>query len=258
MVTTQFIPYTYLIGWSKLNLWYYGSRYANNKRGTAHPSDLFITYFTSSKQVKEFRKIHGEPDVIQVRRNFKTKEAAVKWEAKVLRRLDVKNDPKFLNMHNGDGKFVFDKHTEDAKKKMAEFHRGNTYNKGKTATKKARQNMSAAKKGKPGRPQTEESRKKIGEANKGRKPTKKARQKMSLANKGRVPPNKGIRIANTNLNVVFYNTKTTETEIVIDLYKFCEDRSLNYDCMRRILTGRRPQHKNWIVLNSFTVSAASI
>lgn len=50
------VPYTYLIGWSKLNKWYYGSRTAKN----CHPSELWIKYFTSSKFVKEFRRLYGE------------------------------------------------------------------------------------------------------------------------------------------------------------------------------------------------------
>lgn len=105
MPTPEFIPYTYLIGWSKLNLWYYGSRYTNSVRGIANPSDLWTTYFTSSKLVKEVREKHGEPDVVQIRKTFKTAEEATTWEAKVCNRMDVKNDLKFLNMHNGDGKF---------------------------------------------------------------------------------------------------------------------------------------------------------
>ena len=37
-------PYTYLIGWSKLDKWYYGCRYGIN----CHPDDFWKTYFTSS------------------------------------------------------------------------------------------------------------------------------------------------------------------------------------------------------------------
>jgi hypothetical protein len=41
-------PYTYLIGWSHLNKWYYGRRTAKG----CHPSELWVKYFTSSKSVK--------------------------------------------------------------------------------------------------------------------------------------------------------------------------------------------------------------
>lgn len=39
-----YTPYTYLIGWSKHNIWYYGKRTAKN----CHPNDFWVTYFTSS------------------------------------------------------------------------------------------------------------------------------------------------------------------------------------------------------------------
>ena len=57
-------PYTYMIGWSRLDQWYYGARYAQN----CHPSDLWTTYFTSSKTVASFRELYGEPDIIRVDR----------------------------------------------------------------------------------------------------------------------------------------------------------------------------------------------
>ena len=76
---TTYIPFTYLIGWSKHNIWYYGVRV---KPGTT-PADLWTTYFTSSKLVKQIRKDVGEPDVIQVRKTFKTKTGALLWEHNV-------------------------------------------------------------------------------------------------------------------------------------------------------------------------------
>jgi hypothetical protein len=89
-------PYTYLIGWKDLQKFYYGVRYALN----CSPSDLWTTYFTSSKYVKEFRLVHGEPDVIQIRREFTNKIDAKKWEDRVLFRLKVINNDKFLNASN--------------------------------------------------------------------------------------------------------------------------------------------------------------
>lgn len=87
------LPYTYLIGWTNLDTWYYGVRYSAN----CHPSDLWVKYKTSSKYVERFVCEHGNPDVIQVRKTFKTKDAALAWEETVLRRLNVVNDPRFLN-----------------------------------------------------------------------------------------------------------------------------------------------------------------
>ena len=88
-------PYTYLIGWSDHNKYYYGVRYAKD----CHPSDLWSSYFTSSKYVKAFRKQHGEPDVIQVRKVFDHQKSALLWEEKVLRKMNVNNNDKFLNVN---------------------------------------------------------------------------------------------------------------------------------------------------------------
>lgn len=79
------IPYTYLVGWSKLGRYYYGVRYAKN----CHPSDLWVTYFTSSKHVKALRDEYGEPDIIQIRKIFDNPHTAIIWEQKVLRRLNI-------------------------------------------------------------------------------------------------------------------------------------------------------------------------
>lgn len=76
-------PYTYLIGWSKLNKWYYGVRFGKG----CHPSELWVKYFTSSEIVSKFREENGNPDVIQVRKIFKSQYSAKEWEDKVLRRI---------------------------------------------------------------------------------------------------------------------------------------------------------------------------
>lgn len=86
-------PYTYLIGWSNHNIWYYGLRFA---RG-CQPDDLWKKYFTSSKLVKSYRKKHGEPDVITVRKTFSCRTKAIDWEAKVLRRMKAVNRANWLN-----------------------------------------------------------------------------------------------------------------------------------------------------------------
>lgn len=87
------MAYTYLIGWSNLNRYYYGVRYSKK----CHPTDLFVTYFTSSKRVKQFIKIHGNPDIIQIRKVFTEKKDAILWENKVLRRMKVIERDVWLN-----------------------------------------------------------------------------------------------------------------------------------------------------------------
>ncbi len=114
-------PFTYLIGWKRLNTFYYGVRYCPS----AAPSTLWTTYFTSSKRVKEFRKQHGEPDVVQVRRTFKTPTQARKWELTVIRRLKMVLRQDFLNQTDRPApSFKGRKHTQSAKSKVSALHSG--------------------------------------------------------------------------------------------------------------------------------------
>lgn len=92
-----YIPYTYLIGWTTYNKWYYGVRY----RKGCHPDDFFKKYFTSSKHVKKFIEQYGLPDIIQIRKTFDNKEKALLWEHKVLKRLKVTYNEKWLNKTDG-------------------------------------------------------------------------------------------------------------------------------------------------------------
>lgn len=85
--------YTYLIGWSKLNKYYYGVRYSKR----CSEEELWHKYKTSSKYVHQFYVDNGEPDVIQIRRLFEDKIKAISWESKVLKRLHVVDDDRFLN-----------------------------------------------------------------------------------------------------------------------------------------------------------------
>ena len=97
------IPYTYLIGWKKLNKFYYGRRTSKN----CHPEEFWKTYFTSSEAVKLFRKENGEPDIIEIRKIFKDIESCRIWEHRVLLRLNAARNDKFLNKRNGDKSNIF-------------------------------------------------------------------------------------------------------------------------------------------------------
>jgi len=91
------IAYCYLIGWSKLDRWYYGCQW----NGKANPKLLWKTYFTSSKHVKKFREENGEPDIIQIRKIFNNEEFCRIWEHKVLRRMKVIKSERWLNKSDG-------------------------------------------------------------------------------------------------------------------------------------------------------------
>lgn len=85
-------PFTYKVTHIPSGKWYYGVRYADN----CHPSDLWKTYWTSSKPINYLIEQDGYKSFeIEIRQTFKTKNEAISWEAKVLRR--ILNWPNCLN-----------------------------------------------------------------------------------------------------------------------------------------------------------------
>lgn len=89
-------PYTYLIGWPLLNKWYYGVRYAKK----CVPEDLWVSYWTSSRLVKKFVAQHGDPPVREIRKTFSSIKQAQHWESRVLKKLKVVTDEKWINGHD--------------------------------------------------------------------------------------------------------------------------------------------------------------
>lgn len=151
-------PYTYLIGWSSHQMFYYGVRYAKG----CDPTDLWTKYFTSSKHVQKFYADHGEPDVVEVRRLFESKDAAKDWEHKVLRRMKVVKRQDFLNRSN-------------ARCASTEGYRH---------TSESRQKISATNKKKPGRKWTDEQKLKASASHKGLKFSDEHRKNISSARVG--------------------------------------------------------------------------
>ena len=94
--------YTYLIGWSHLNMWYYGSKYGAD----ANPSTFWLNYWTSSKYVTNYRKEHGEPDIRQIRKIFgEDHHKCRNHEFRLLRRLRLDKNIRFLNKSIGGSTF---------------------------------------------------------------------------------------------------------------------------------------------------------
>lgn len=132
-------PYTYLIGWSLHNKWYYGSRYSKE----CNPADLWVKYFTSSIKVSELRKTLGEPDIIQVRKTFKSVDAALLWEQRVITRMKMMKLEQWINIGNAGKEF---KITEDALKKKSVMYKGTgNPNYQRTHTADARRRISEAR-----------------------------------------------------------------------------------------------------------------
>lgn len=96
------IPYTYVIVNKITGQKYYGARWSKN----CHPSDLWVTYFTSSKHVKKLISEHGQDSfIVEVRKTFTTIESCREWERKVLIRLNILKRDDWLNK-NINGKFL--------------------------------------------------------------------------------------------------------------------------------------------------------
>ncbi len=169
MTEIIYSPFTYLIGWSSLNKWYYGVRFARN----TNPKELWSKYFTSSKSVKEYRKNYGEPDIIQVRQTFNDSFQARLWEEKVIRRLGIVENDKWLNQSNCGKKFYCNGHSEKTRKKLSNSLKGRKApNKGIPASEETKRKLSESHKGQvpynKGIPCSEETKRKISESQKGR------------------------------------------------------------------------------------------
>jgi len=105
MSHNSLIPYCYFIGWPELNKFYYGVKFGID----ANPENFWKTYFTSSDLVEKYRKQHGEPTLIEVRKIFdpvkygsinNAQQAAIIHENKVIRRMNMIHEERFLNCSN--------------------------------------------------------------------------------------------------------------------------------------------------------------
>lgn len=185
MENSVYTSYTYLIGWSTLNVWYYGSKYGKN----SHHTTFWKTYFTSSKFVKQFRKEHGEPDIIQIRKIFKTPQEAINYEAKVLSRIHYytkirKTYHCWLNKRfkqkgfapklGKENPYYGKTHTEEIRQRIKEKRATQKF------TEETKQKMSISAKNKL--PSTEEHLKKISESLMGHGVSEETKNKIREAN----------------------------------------------------------------------------
>lgn len=148
-IMNNYTPYCYLIGWSSLNKWYYGSEYSR-KGKVANPLNLWTKYFTSSKHVERFRSKHGDPDVILIRKIFKTAEETVNWEHRVLRKMSVKNNSIWLNASEGKAPINAPMSKEKREEKSKSMMGANNPMFGKTHSVETRTKISA-KSARPGK-----------------------------------------------------------------------------------------------------------
>ena len=158
-MNTIYQPYTYLVGWKQHQKYYYGVRYAKD----CNPADLWVKYFTSSKEVKLLRKLYGEPNVKEIRKTFTDRKDAIIWETKVLQRMKVIKRDDFLNKNDAPAPPINNRiMSDDTKKKISKIHKGkfkSEITKQKIREARAKQDMSWRK----GIPLRDETKQKIRE-----------------------------------------------------------------------------------------------
>lgn len=241
----EYIPYTYLLGWSKQNKWYYGVQYGKSR--VANPRNLWTTYYTSSKIVKSFRKLHGEPDIIEVRKTFATRQQAVLWEEKVLHRLAAHKDDKWLNKNVSGAVYSTSEERSLAMKKAWVTRRKNGY--------------IPYNRGKPGRVWTEEQRASASAKQKGKKiPAERvARSAAGLRGKPKSEQhrhNLSLNGGGNDLNVyTFKNTKTGELFVGRQREfreKYYPNRPHSSSRLSDLIHGRIKRLSwTWIVINPY-------
>lgn len=162
-------PYVYLIGWTKLDTWYCGSRYSKNCLST----DLWKTYFTSSKHVKRFHIQHGEPDHIEILKECITREEAILFEIEKLKEFDVLNKTNWLNRTINGTRFRFGPHSKETILKISQAK--------KNPSEQTRRNISNGMLGKKRKPWSDEMKLRISQGNKGVKRSEETKLSISIA-----------------------------------------------------------------------------
>lgn len=125
-------PFTYYLYHIPTGNKYYGVKYSKNCK----PTDLWSTYFSSSKKVKSLIEQYGKNSFkYEIRKTFTSKEAAILWEKKVLRRLKVLQKKEWLNS-NVSGAISYHihprgmkdkKHSDYTKNKLRVLRKGLSY-----------------------------------------------------------------------------------------------------------------------------------
>lgn len=193
------IPYTYLIGWSNHNKYYYGVRFAKN----CNPDDLWKTYFTSSDKVKKSRLEFGEPDIVEVRKTFVDTKSARLWESKVLRKMNAVSDQRWLNQTDITDKFYHEgprgKFSETHLKNMSIARRGRkisaehaaALHAGRRNSKNSAEHLAILSANRKGHVKSAETLQKMSNSIKNHPNRQMINQKISAAKKGQIPWNKG-------------------------------------------------------------------
>jgi hypothetical protein len=183
-------PYTYLIKHRPTGKVYYGFRGANK---VEPHEDLWKNYFTSSKKILNLIKETGADSFdYEIRKIFDTKEQAILWETRVLRKCNVLHDDRWLNANIAG--YILP--TDEVRKKMSMTRRG------KVTSELTKQKLSEVQKGKPKKSKVYQSseykalmstlKSGAGNGRYGKEVSEETRRRISEAKKGKqVAHNKG-------------------------------------------------------------------
>ena len=156
---TIYVPYTYWLFHKKTKKFYYGSRTAKD----CNPTDLFKSYFSSSKIVKKIIKEEGVSAFLyRVDKKFRTAKDTLDYEYAILQKFQAGNNEKFLNEHHSK---MFE-WTKERRSSASKTHKLRVIN-GTHLT--AFKNGHAPTKGFSGKYHSEEMRKALGERQTGNK-----------------------------------------------------------------------------------------
>lgn len=116
-------PFTYLLTHKGSGKQYYGVKCGKN----TDPSMLWTSYFSSSKIVKGIIAEEGaDAFVAEVRKVFKTREEALRWEHRFLTRVGAAKSPRWYNRQNGGKSFTCTGHSEKTRRLLSQKLAGRT------------------------------------------------------------------------------------------------------------------------------------
>ena len=117
-------PFTYFIECVPLKRLYHGCKWSDTRYG-ARNSSIFMTesgYQTSSEPLKELIKKYGLDSFrVLCIRHYVTEQEVRNAEEKHLKKVDARNNPRYINGSNGSKDFFHGcSHTDATKKKMSD------------------------------------------------------------------------------------------------------------------------------------------
>jgi len=213
------IPFTYYIEHLPTGKKYYGARWAKN----CNPNDLWTTYFTSSKRIKQLIKEYGIGSFkVEIRKTFNNINDCKIWERKILKRLKVVESDIWLNLNYGVPPTLSGvKWSKERKLKAI----------GKTLTKEHRNKISTAHIGKH-KPQTLEHKRKCALTRLGKKRSIDTKIKISNSNYNRIP----ISIFKNTITHELYEGKIRD---------FSEKYNFNYNSLKSSIS-KYGKYKSWV------------